>query len=97
MTAPKVIIVFGPQGCGKTRNAARIASALGAGSVVDDWPQCRDPLTSRAFPILLLTNESSSTVKTLSKYPNPYVRLMHFEEAMRLVALFEAHDDWVPA
>lgn len=33
----RTVIVTGPQGCGKTRHAARLAEALGCDGVVDDW------------------------------------------------------------
>jgi hypothetical protein len=33
----KSIIVYGPQGCGKTRWAERIAKHFGLATVVDDW------------------------------------------------------------
>lgn len=31
------IIVTGPQGCGKTRNAARLQDRYGCSEIVDDW------------------------------------------------------------
>jgi uridine kinase len=53
---PISVVVWGPQGCGKTRNAARIAKALGLDTVIDDWHHT----LSEPWPrqgALLLTNE----------------------------------------
>lgn len=36
-TQPTTLLVYGPQGCGKTRNATRIASALGLTEIIDDF------------------------------------------------------------
>lgn len=42
---PKSVLVYGPQGCGKTLNAAAIASALGLRHIRDDWqPGAPTPL-----------------------------------------------------
>ena len=31
------VLIHGPQGCGKTRNAQALAAHFGCSSVVDDW------------------------------------------------------------
>lgn len=36
-TQPTTILVYGPAGCGKTRNATRIAQALGLTEIVDNF------------------------------------------------------------
>ena len=46
------VVVHGPQGCGKTRNAQALAAAFGCSSIIDDWDG-RSPLPSGA---LALTN-----------------------------------------
>ena len=33
----RTIVVFGPQGCGKTRNAEALAAHFGLRFIVDDW------------------------------------------------------------
>lgn len=35
--AAKSVIVYGPQGCGKTRHAEALAAHFGVGRVVDEW------------------------------------------------------------
>ncbi|AKH39165.1 MULTISPECIES: hypothetical protein [Nitrosomonas] len=30
-------IIYGPQGCGKTRNAEKLAKHLGLSNIIDDW------------------------------------------------------------
>lgn len=32
-----IIVIHGPQGCGKTRHAAALAAHFGAARIVDDW------------------------------------------------------------
>lgn len=31
------IVVYGPQGCGKTRNKAALAAHFGLSNIIDDW------------------------------------------------------------
>ena len=53
LTNGKSWIVYGPQGCGKTKNAQAIADALGLTEIVDDWqPGDPAPITKA----LVLTN-----------------------------------------
>lgn len=74
------VIVQGPQACGKTRNAARIAKALGLSKIVDDW-QPGDALDKQHT--LYLTNHE------LDKNPG-HRMLMSYEAAMQHVAKQEA-------
>lgn len=46
------VVVYGPQGCGKTRNAERLRKHFGKRSVIDDWTP-GDPLPDDC---LALTN-----------------------------------------
>ena len=63
------IIIFGPQGCGKTRNVAELAAHFGMTRVVEDWTP-GDALPDDA---LALTN-----------FPG-VEGVIDFEEAMRLL------------
>jgi cytidylate kinase len=68
------VIVYGPQGCGKTRNARRIARALGLKRIVDGFS-----FDDRRFDkqdTLLLTNEEP---------PAHARRAMSYDDAMRRV------------
>jgi hypothetical protein len=50
----KSVIVYGPQGCGKTLNAEQIRKALGLKKVLDEW------IPEQPFPkddTLVLTEE----------------------------------------
>ncbi|WP_201752553.1 phosphohydrolase [Pseudomonas knackmussii] len=75
----KSVLVCGPQGCGKTRNAKAIAEALGLVSIVDNW-QLGSPVPEQ--DALILTNED---------YPNVYRRqagralVMTYNEVMQKV------------
>ena len=46
------IVVYGPQGCGKTRNKTALQAHFGMGQVIDDWKP-GDPLPENT---LALTN-----------------------------------------
>ena len=35
MSSP--VVIYGPQGCGKTRNAQALAAHFGCSRIVDDW------------------------------------------------------------
>lgn len=69
-------LVYGPQACGKTRNARAIADALGLPDILDDWhPGMPVPTTKT----LVLTNETGPF--------QPFTRrVLSFEQAMSLVA-----------
>lgn len=42
------VIVYGPQGCGKTRHAAELAAHFGVCRIIDDWMP-GDPVESAAL------------------------------------------------
>ena len=73
-------LVYGPQQCGKTRNARAIADALGLVDILDDWkPDMPAPKTKT----LVLTNETGPF--------QPFTRrVLSFEQAMSLVASKQA-------
>ncbi|MDH1055276.1 hypothetical protein [Aquipseudomonas alcaligenes] len=70
-------LVYGPEGCGKTRNARAIANALGLTDILDDWqPGMQAPTTKT----LVLTNSTGPF--------EPFCRrLLSFEQAMSLPAV----------
>ncbi|MFV2946448.1 AAA family ATPase [Pseudomonas japonica] len=74
-TLPKSVLVHGPQGCGKTTNAAAIAAALDLKDVLDDW-QAGAPVP--LLDTLVLTNADN---------PAWYFkgRVMTFDQAMQIV------------
>ena len=69
------IIVQGPQGCGKTRNAGRFAAYFGCDRIVDDWDG-EAPLPERA---LALTHREEIPDR-------PGSRVLDFASAMALCA-----------
>lgn len=73
-------LVYGTEGCGKTRNARAIADALGLVDILDDWkPDMPAPTTKT----LVLTNETGPF--------QPFTRrALSFEQAMSLVASKQA-------
>lgn len=68
-------LVYGPEGCGKTRNAQAIADALGLTEIVDGWLP-GDPVPPRKA--LLLSTEAPD-------FPT-HKRVLTFDQAMSLVA-----------
>jgi hypothetical protein len=70
-------LVYGPEGCGKTRDAQAIADALGLTEIVDDWqPGDPAPITKA----LVLTNHLGPD------FPPFYRRVLSYGQAMSLVA-----------
>jgi len=69
------ILVYGPQGCGKTRNAERIAQALGLTTIIDAFELSKQPWPRAGA--LLLTNEKPPKRTRL--------HVMSFEQAMNRV------------
>jgi len=51
----KSYILYGPEGCGKTKNAEAIANRLGLKTIVDNWDG--DPTSYRMTNILYITND----------------------------------------
>lgn len=77
LTNGKSWLVYGPEGCGKTKNAQAIAAALGLTEIVDDWqPGDPAPITKA----LVLTNHLGPD------FPAFYRRALSYEQAMSLVA-----------
>lgn len=71
----KSYLVYGPQACGKTRNARAIAKALDLKNIHDDWLP-GDPVLAR--DTLYLTNSDGPY--------NPFERrLLSYAEAMQQV------------
>lgn len=67
------VLVYGPQGCGKTTNAQRIRQALGLLHVIDDW-QPGDPKPADTLLLTCIDDEGL-----------PRRRALSFAEAMLLV------------
>lgn len=59
------VIVYGPKGCGKTRNAQALARAYGCESVVDDW-LCGNAVS---FNALHLTYDDPTQMKWRAPLP----------------------------
>lgn len=71
----KTHVVHGPQGCGKTTNARRIADALQLNNIIDDWqPGDPEPITDH----LILTNHDAGWNSTRR-------RVLTYDAAMQLV------------
>lgn len=70
-------LVYGPEGCGKTRDAQAIADALGLTEIVDDW-QPGDPVP--VTKALVLTNHLGPDHMPFSR------RVLSYDQAMSLVA-----------
>lgn len=71
----KSVLVYGPQGCGKTTNAPVIAKALGLNNIHDNW----EPGAAVALlDTLVLTNARVATWHFKG-------RTMTFDQAMQVV------------
>ena len=68
------VLIHGPQGCGKSIHAARLAEHFGCGQVVDDW----DGVSQVPSGVLLLTNIDSLPLASVKD-----VRVLSFHEAMQ--------------
>ncbi|MGE8501657.1 MAG: hypothetical protein ACN6P1_05405 [Pseudomonas sp.] len=76
LTNGKSWLVYGPEGCGKTKNARAIADALGLTDIVDDW-QPGQPIPGTKT--LVLTNNEGPAL--------PFTRhALSYADAMALVA-----------
>ncbi|MFP5426382.1 MAG: AAA family ATPase [Gammaproteobacteria bacterium] len=71
----KSVLVYGPEGCGKTTHAAVIAKALGLSKIHDDW----QPGTPVA---LLNTLVLTSNCENGGHFQR---RVMSFDQAMQVV------------
>jgi len=74
-TRHKSVLVYGPQGCGKTRNSKAIAKALGLTTIIDSFEMGNQPWPRNGA--LLLT----SCIPP-ERFP---CRAMSFEQAMNRV------------
>ncbi len=80
----KSIVVYGPKGCGKTRNAKAIAKAFGLGDIVDDWEPRTPVLKRQSVNTLFLTN--------VAPYGSEFSRRIYtFDEAMARVRKLAHH------
>jgi hypothetical protein len=75
-TSNRSVLVYGPMACGKTRNAQAIAAALGLTDIRDEW---HPDISLPRINTLALTNSAAPFGLP------PHIRVMSFEEAMRLV------------
>ena len=62
---PAYWVVYGPQGCGKTRNAERIRKALGLRHIVDDW-QPGDPTPADTLLLTFVDDDSLPPRRSMS-------------------------------
>lgn len=70
------VIIYGPQGCGKTVNAQRLMRHFGLREVVDESPELTRSVAPRG--VLVLTCYSPPPSLSLG------LRVLPFAEAMRL-------------
>lgn len=76
------IIVHGPQGCGKTRNAERMRKALGLSRVIDTGLERMPDSHIPHNGVLVLTNDANLRA-------SPGIHRVSFEVAMRMVRLLD--------
>jgi len=69
------VLIHGPQGCGKTRNAQALAEHFGCSKVVDDW-NGRDPIARRKMSAAGCEDWKARALPTAR-------RVMPFARAMR--------------
>lgn len=75
----KTVIVYGPQACGKTRNAEALRNHFGCANIVDDWSLTQYVVHGS----LHLTNEEFSDLSSPQGFgSNPSVTLMAFDTAI---------------
>lgn len=80
-------IISGPQGIGKTRNAARIAAAYGMNGVVDDW-QPGDPIQKHKLHLTNARPEKLDRAK-MELLAGFQLRVTNYEVAMQMVEISE--------
>lgn len=74
----RTVIVHGPQGCGKTRNAERLMRHFGMTRIVDDWTPA-DP--APASGALVLTSVEIGAVRS------PFVDVIPYAEAAQMAGI----------
>ena len=77
MSAVPSVVVYGPMGCGKSRNAQRIAKALKLSTIVDDWSLGSGDAWPRTGALLLTNTRPPDWFR----YP-----VVSYDEAMQQVA-----------
>lgn len=83
----KTVIVYGPQGCGKTLNAEKLRKYFGCTSVVElDAPTTTQRAAGRVLKAdaLHLTNEDPATLRAIG-YRVDGVKVFSYAEASRFV------------
>lgn len=88
MIAPgKVVIVYGPQGCGKSANAETIGDFFGVARVVDPWDNCG--VKESKGGVLYLTNK-----RPMYAYFQMY-QVFEFHQIMEVIRnRQEIMDEW---
>lgn len=74
----KHVNVYGPQGCGKTRNAEKLRKKYGCGHVIDEGR-----FVFGSLPVLLADATERCLVLTIEPMRGPDVTAIPFEEALR--------------
>jgi len=82
----KSVIVYGPQGCGKTTNAKRIADALGLTRIIDNGEFDPRQPPALAGVLMLVVNNPQLTYEWKRSFPDA----MFYPAAMRRVERHEA-------
>lgn len=87
-TEMAAVIVYGPQGCGKTRHAAEIAELFNKRQVLDNW-KLGDHLPSDA---LCLTNDARVHGLEMIHMPGDWhpSRIIEFGEVAQALGIEEA-------
>jgi shikimate kinase len=78
------IILYGPQGCGKTRNSSRIARAYGLTVIVDEAGEAAMPFRSNVGVLYITGNEDFAKRKMARGW-----NIVHYSEAMQHLAFLE--------
>lgn len=73
---PPSIIVHGPQGCGKTRNALKLAAAFGLKRILDNYQG-----TVKDVP------KQNALILTNTRYESDEIEVMTFHDAMKQTGL----------
>lgn len=71
---PPSIVVYGPKGCGKTRNALKIATAYGLRRIFDNYSGTFEDLPKTSS--LILTNMDLANIK------HPIITVVSFKDAL---------------
>lgn len=60
------VVVYGPQGCGKTRHAAALAAHFGVGVIIDEWMP-GDPIEADALHLSQVEVPGAVTYESLKE------------------------------